>query len=105
MDVELVVLALAGTAALSGAIGVVWGRGTLDEGWPAPSMQLETVDSGTTSLHVYDVGAHEHAATTFDSSGWACDCGQHYHSFMFAIKGSDEMRCVCGKTGTGKEWA
>lgn len=59
------------------------------------TVQLATVDS-----------AHQHEATTFDRTGWHCECGQHKHVYMFKVEGEEEIkRCVCGKTGIGKEWS
>jgi hypothetical protein len=48
---------------------------------------------------------HVHEATTFTTKGWQCECGVHRHVYMFPIDDSDTRRCVCGRTGVGKEWA
>lgn len=95
---EIAILASIGSALLAGTAGVLWGRGTV---WDADNM---TLNASSRQLETFD-SAHEHAAGTFDNTGWHCECGKHMHSFMFNVEDSDDKRCVCGKTGTGKEWS
>lgn len=101
MDLELTALAIAGAAALSGAVGVVWGRGTIE---PEPSrLTIAQADVGTASFTIDS--AHVHEGTTFDNTGWHCDCGKHLHVYTFESPIADQKKCVCGKDGTGKEWS
>lgn len=102
MDLEIALIGMVGASLLAGAAGVVWGRGTVEHETPLALMQLETMASGGT---VTVDSSHVHEATSLDETGWHCDCGQHMHSYMFIVKDSEEQRCVCGATGTGKEWS
>lgn len=93
---------MVGASLLAGAAGVVWGRGTVEHETPLALMQLETMASaGTVTVD----SAHVHEGTTFDRTGWHCDCGLHLHVYTFGIEDSEDKRCVCGATGTGKEWS
>jgi hypothetical protein len=72
MDLEITALAFAAGAALGGALGTLWGRGTVDEFY-APSRQLETLAAGTGGL-VIETDAHVHECNHYeeDGKGWRC---------------------------------
>ena len=88
---EIAILAIVGAAVLAGTAGIVFGRGTVEDFYH-PAEFRSTASVTVRSTHV-------HEATTFDRTGWHCECGLHKHVY------SDANRCVCGKTGIGKEWA
>lgn len=108
MDLEIAILAAVGASLLAGAAGVVWGRGTVENVTLSEPVYEPYATDGTLNP---GVGGHVHEAdkfpfvSTFDSTGWHCDCGKHVHVYSTKIEGTEEKRCICGEEGVGKVWA
>lgn len=90
-----VVIAVAGSVAAAGGLGVALGRTTAKK-YP--------VTTETTTTAAPDVETHVHEATTVNSTGWFCKCGKHYHRYVFADADRPEKQCQCGEWGTEDQW-